>query len=903
MAGPSWPVSGFLEGARRWLRTVSACVPPGRRLDWLDEWEGELWQLWRRAGRVPRRYGRPRAAVLVYLAGAPVSALWEWKEEWVTDLWQDIRYGARTLVRAPGFLAVAVLTLALGIGANTTVFSLMNGLLFREPPGIAAPDDLVRIGRGRADDERFDNWSYPMYRDFAERSEWFSGVAGFASAGSVILGRGLDAEAVPGQIASHNYFDVLGVRMALGRDFLPGEVASPGAAPVTVISDALWRRRFGGSAEAVGAGVAVNGRDFEVIGVAPPGFGGSDVYRAPADIWIPTSMIETAFGPGSAGMLDRRMSSWFWMFARRAGGVTLEQARAATEALHARILDENPELEGQGIRVIPGIGLRPDERAGTESLGRLLFGIVLLVLLIACANLAGLVLARGTGRRGEMAVRSALGASRTRVLRQLLTESLLLAAAGGAVAVGLTWLASSRLAALIPYSVSVEFEPDGRVFGFALATAVVAAVLFGLLPALRAARADVRHSLAGHARTATHRGTRLRRGLVALQLALSFVLLSGTAVLLRSLYNARVVNPGFAADRVAVVDLDAGLRSGYDEDAGRAFYRRLRDDVAALPGVDAVGLVAELPIVDFQSNHTPNEPGTDLDVPRDGPPPPPVLSNYADAGYFDALGVPLLAGRTFRPGDHGEGAVRVVVIDRTLAERFFPDQDPVGRTLPFGADPDWDDPATVIGVVGAVRNRSLRGEPAAQYWIPFDRNYRGDMTVVARTSGDPAGLAARIGEAVQRLDPGMPVLRSAPLRRLIGGTLQETRLVSALIAIFGVIALALATVGLYGVMAYGVSQRTRELGIRIAVGATARDVLGLILRQGLWVSGIGLVIGIGLAAGALRLLRGMLFDVSPADPIALALGALVLMTAAVGAALVPAWRATRIEPVSALREE
>lgn len=887
------------RAARWFLVLVSVLVPSPRREEWLEEWSAELWQLLRRVEHGGR--GGGVVAMTAYLAGAPWSALLELREEWMRNVWQDVRYGARSLVRTPGFLAVAVFTLALGIGANTTVFSLVNGLLLREPTGITAPGDLVRIGRGHA--PTFDNWSHLVYRDFRERADWFSGVAGYAMAGTVIVGTGIDAEAVHTQLVSDNYFDVLGVRAHLGRGFVPAETASPGAGPVVVVSHDLWLRRLSGRDDVIGSTITVNGRALEVVGVAPEEFTGSEVFRAPTDLWLPTSMIDLTYGPGAASMLDRRGSSWFWVFARLAPGVTLEQAAAATESLYHRFDEENPEQAGQGVQVIPGIGMTPTDRAEAMAMSRILLAIVVLVLLIACANLAGLALARGAGRRGEMGVRTALGASRLRLVRHLLTESLLVALVGGAAAVGITWLAAGMLPAIFPWDLAVGLEPDRTVLLFALITAVLAALLFGLLPALRTSRTDLRGLLAGSSRSVAGRGTRLRRGLVALQLALSFVLLAGTGLLLRSLHNARTLDPGFAADHVAAISLDAGMRSGYDEQAARAFYRRLRDEAAARPGVAAVGLVAELPIADFGSNHTPYAPGeVPGDRPPGTPPPTPVLITFADAGYFDALGL-TLRGRTFEPGDYGKNAEPVVVINRAMAERFFGDDDPVGRLLPIMAEPDWDEPTRVIGVVSDFRNRSLREEPRDQYWIPFDRHYRGDMTLVVRTAGGPAPLARDLAALVERLDPGMPVLRAATLRDLVGGTLGETRMVSTLIAIFGSIALLLAAIGLYGVMAYSVAQRTRELGSRIAIGANARDIRRLVMAQGVRVAAAGLGAGLILAMAGLRVLQGMLFGVEPADPLALVAAAAVLLATAMTAALLPARRAMKVEPVRALAEE
>ncbi len=905
-----WPRSGLLAAGRSWLRGLSSLVPEGRREEWRSEWEAELWQLWRRATRVPERYagvvargegeGLLRlAAVMRYLAGAPFSVMHELKEEWMRDLWQDVRYGVRSLLRAPAFLVVAVLTLALGIGANTTVFSLVNALLFRAPPGIAAPGRLVRIGRGHA--PRFDNWSIPVYRDLRAGEEGLAEVAGFASAGSVIVGRGQDAAAVPAQMVSDNYFDVLGVPPELGRTFASEEVTEAGSAPVAVISHALWRARFGGDSAAIGSTLAVNGLAFRIVGVAPAEFGGSDILRSRTDVWVPYTMVETMLGPGTGELLRRRSSSWFWVFARLAPGVSFEQASAATRSLYAHLDEEHPDLAGQGIWLSRGVGLTPEDRASVRPTSRLLMGVVFLVLLIACANLAGLALARGANRRGEVGVRTALGASRVRVARQFLTESVLLALVAGPAALGLTWLVAAELPALVPYPVSVGFDPDGRVLALGLALALAAGVLFGLAPALASARSDVRAALAGSSRAVVGRGGRFGRGLVAAQLALTFVLLAGTSVLLRSLWSARALDPGFDADHVAAVTLDVGMRGGYDAGAGRAFYRDLLSAARALPGVTAVGLASELPVADFQSNHTPLAPGEKTD--RDAPPPAPVLSSPAGAGYFDAIGLPLVSGRTFVAGDYGEDAERVVVINQALAKRFFGDADPVGRVLPFAADPDWDAPTRVVGVAADSKNRSLRAPSWAQYWYPWGREYRGGMTLVARTAGDPRPLVAGLTELVQRIDPGMPVLRAAPLRELVGGTLRDTRMLSSLIAIFGALALVLAAVGLYGVMAYTVARRTREMGVRIAMGATRRVVLLMVLRQGLRLVVIGLALGIPLALAGLRLLESSLFQVSPADPLSLAAGAAVLVLVATAAAVIPARRATRVEPAAALREE
>ncbi len=912
MSGPRPP---RLYRPGRWaLVGLSIFVPGSRREAWLEEWAGELWVLLRRAERRTSgsaSSGSGVVALVRYLAGAPWSAAHAIKEEWMSDIWQDVRYGARSLLRSPAYLVVAVVTLALGIGANTTVFSLVNGLLLREPAGIASPDQLVRLGRGQLragattqQDGRFDNWSYPVYLDFRERADWFSGVAGFANAGSLIVGTGVDARAVPGQLVSHNYFDVLGVDLALGRDFVPEETASAGAGPVVVISHALWRERFSGRRDAIGEALVINGRSFEVVGVAPREFRGSNILAAPTDVWIPASMIATAYGPGTESMLGRRGSSWFWIFARLAPGTGFEQVEVATQTLYARFDEEHPDVAGQGVSVARGIGMTPSDRTEAVRLTRILLAIVGVLLLIACANLAGLALARGAGRTAELGVRTALGASRPRLVRQLLTESLLVALLGGAAALGITWLAAGELHRLVPYSLSVAFEVDRAVLVFALVAALSAAVLFGLLPALRATRRDVRDVLAGTSRSVAGGGTRLRRGLVALQLALSFVLLAGTGLLLRSLYEARTLDPGFAADEVATVDLDVGMRSGHDEEAGRLFYRRLREETGAIPGIEAVGLVGEIPIAHFQSNHTPIAPGEEPGQrPKGTPPPPPVLSNTADAGYFDAIGLPLLAGRTFEPGDYGENAPQVAVISRTLAERFFGDDDPVGRTLPFGAEPDWKQSTRVVGVVGALRNRSLAAEPWAQYWIPFDRNYRGGMTLVARTPGDPEAMAAKLGQVVERIDPGMPILQAGSLRSRIGGTLGETRVVSALIAVLGALALLLAAVGLYGVMTYTVARRGRELGIRVALGATSADVRRMIVGEGLLVGAIGLGAGIALALAGLRLLQGMLFDTRPADPLALSAAAVVLMVVTLFASILPARRATRVQPREVLEQE
>lgn len=813
------------------------------------------------------------------------------------DLWQDVRYGLRTLARSPGFTVVAVVTLTLGIGANTTVFSLVNALLFRDPPGLEAADRLVQIGRGQA--PTFDNWSYPVYRDFRERADWFSGVAGFSGVGAVV-GRGPSAEAVSAQLVSDNYFEVLGVRPVLGRGFRPDEASAEGVVAVVVLSHRLWQSRYNGDAAVLGATLPVNGRDFEIVGVAPAAFGGPDVFRRASDLWIPATMVAALYGPSAEGMLERRGSSWFWVVGRLADGVSADQARQATEALYARLDEEHPELAGQGVRMVEGVGLRPGEREQTATISRLLLGIVALVLLIACANLAGLGLVRGAGRRGEVGVRAALGASRARVVRQMLTESLLVGLAGGLAAFLLTALVAGELPRLVPYAVSVPFDPDLKVFLFGLGIALGAGVLFGLLPSWTASRADLREALSGDTRGSTPRA-RVRTALVAVQLALSFVLVAGTGLLLRSLWRAQVLDPGFDADRIGVLSVNADRRSGYDEARGRVFFDGLREEAASVPGAEAVGLVGELPVADFHSNHTPRprgyEPGSAA-----GPPPLPVFFNHADAGYFAAMGMELVRGRTFEAWDHGTDAEPVAVVNETLARRFFGQDDPVGRLLPFDARPR-SGARRVIGVVADHRNHSLRNAPRAEYWVPFGRHYRGDMSLVVRARGRPEAMLPLLAERVERVDPGMPVLRAATLRQLVGGTLRETRMVSALIAIFGGVALVLAAVGLYGVTSYTVARRTREFGVRIAMGATGSALLGMVLRQGIYVGLMGLALGAGLALVALRLLRGLLFGVSPADPVSMAGGAMLLLAVALLAALVPAVRAAKVEPVRALTRE
>ncbi len=830
-------------------------------------------------------------------------------------LWQDVRYGARALWKSPGFTLVAALSIALGIGANTAIFSLVNATLLRRLP-VHEPERLANVFSGTPG-SLYSTASYPDYVDFRDRGgEVFQGLAARGGI-SASLGVGDETDLVVGSIVTGNYFEVLGVSAARGRTLTPEDDLRPGAHPVVVISHGLWQRRFGG-AEVVGREVGLNGQQFNIIGVLPAEYTGVDLGRAD-DIYVPMSMQAVMRPPrgGYSGemnpdLLKARGNRWLWITGRLKPGVEPEQARAALAVVSKQLDQTYTETNSDRIVTLTNAGEGdPQARGSLVSVAGLLLSVVGIVLLIACANVANLLLARASGRRKEMALRLALGASRWRVVRQLLTESVLLSLLGGASGLVLALWAIDLMKAAPPPAgalpVAPAFTVDVRVLGFTLALSALTGVLFGLAPALQASRPDLVPALKDET-VSLDRGRRfsLRSLLVVAQVALSLVLLVGAGLFLRSVGHARAIDPGFDAERLLVAQLNINLLR-YTRVQGREFYRQVVERVGALPGVESVSLARNVALTGSASTRGlmiegQTGEGNDLRSENSGPAAgdQTVGVNVVGLSYFQTLGVPLVRGRDFSTSD-AEESPSVVVVNEAFAARHFAGQDPLGKRLSFnGARGPWRE---IVGIARDSKYYTLGEARTPFVYLPLAQNHETGMALVVRASGEPAALSGVVRREVQSLERNLPVTDARPMTEVVGAALYAARTGATLLTGFGLLALVLAAVGLYGVMAYSVARRTREVGIRMALGARGRDVLRLVLGEALVLVACGVVLGLAGAWAASRLLAGFLYGVSTTDPVAFLGTTAVLVAAALLACFIPARRATKVDPMVALRYE
>jgi putative ABC transport system permease protein len=822
----------------------------------------------------------------------------------MTLLPADLRFAFRQLRRSPGFAVAAVACLAIGIGASTAVFGFARALL-APSPFVAAPERLARAFVDWHNGLQFGAFSYPDYRDLRDRNRVFSGFA-VETPTPLLLGTGGEGERLWGSIASGNYFSVLGVTMALGRGFLPEEDAAPGSRPVAVLSHGLWRRRFGGDPAVVGRAITLNGHPFTVVGVAPPGFTGANAGVETA-VWVPMAMQAVAV-PGREAFEAREIHWIPFAIGRLKPGVTLAAAQASLNALMATLAEEHPDTDrGATIALYPEAhaSLHPYVRGKVAGFLGLLAGAVGLILLLACANVAGLLVARGVARQREMAVRLALGAGRGRLLRQLLAESLVLALGAGAVGLALSLGLARALGGLdlprhLPLGVHVGL--DGRLFAFALAAAVATTCLFGLAPALAATRPRLAAALkegGGGGRAWRRPGGWLRPGLVVGQVALSLVFLLAAGLALESLANARRIDLGFEPRGQLLAGLDLGLQ-GYDRARGEEFFRRLRERVETLPGVEAAGYARLVPL-SLRTFQTPVEP--EGWVATADAAPPSVDYNFIGPGYFTAMGVPRLAGRGFADEDR-DLAPPPAVVNETFARRFWGAGPAAGAAAALGKSVKvFGVEHRVAGVVGDGKYFTLGEDPRPYVYLPLPRYYRGDLTLHVRTAGDPAALAAAVRREVAALDPAVAVYDLAPMSVHLRLALLPARLAATVVTAFAAVALLLAAVGLYGVIAFWVGQRRREMAVRLALGAAPREVLALVVRQGMALAGVGLALGLAAGAAVLHLAARLLYGVSAADPGAYVAALAVLAAAALTASLLPARRAVGVDPAAALRAE
>ncbi|MGE0353682.1 MAG: ABC transporter permease [Gemmatimonadales bacterium] len=799
----------------------------------------------------------------------------------------DFRLALRGLVRSPGLTLLIVLSLALGIGANTTVFTWMDTLVFRPLPVVPQPDRLVVL-EARAPGGGGWSLSYPAWRDWNAAQRSFEGIAGFKFSQLSLRDEGdPQAQRVWGLAVTGNYFDVLQVRPMLGRTFLPDEEAA--SALVAVISHGLWQRKFHGDSGVIGHQVMVNGSAVTIVGVVPPRFGGTTVGLG-FDMWLPVTLLN---GAG----IERRGNHWLDAFARLKPGVTLGQARADLDAVAGRLAREHPDSDPHGSVVTPF------SEDGAPSWFRPIFaallGITALVLLIACANVANLLLARAIARQREIGVRVALGASRWRIIRQLLTESAVLAVLAGGAGILVAFVSRNLLLAFIPatpFPVALDIQLNPRILAFAVLVSVLTAVVFGLVPALRASRPDLIPTLKDELGSGIGARSRLRSTLVAGQIALSVIALVAAGLFVRSLRNAQAVDPGFRDPaHLLLISTDLTL-AGYESQApAQEVLDRLLAKIRAVPGVAEASYASAIPLGFGGSSSSRLEvegyqPAADENMS--------IENNRVGPGFFPAMGVPLLEGRGILETDRSDAA-RIAVVNQAFAERYWPGEDPIGRRFNAGGDVWY----TVVGIAQTGKYHKLSESPEPYVYFPNAMRFRYDLDFLVRTSSAPEALVAPLRRAFAEVDPNIPFLDPRTMEDHIGAAVFIQRIGAWLLAGFGTLALLLSAIGIYAVVWFGVSRRTREIGVRVALGASRRDVLGLIVGQSMRVAAIGMALGIVGALGVGRLLQSQLFGVNPRDPLTFSAIALVLSVVAIVASWLPARKAAGVDPVVALKSE
>jgi predicted permease len=877
----------------RLIALIGSIVPRRLRADWRQEWETELCHRERLLADWDRLDWRNRLDLLRRSSSAFVDAVWLQKKRLEADVFQDLRYGVRMLWTHPGFATVAIVTLALGIGANTAIFTLLDKLLLRTLP-VEQPNQLVAfVSDGKGEPGIF---SYPGYVNLRDHNDVLSGLAASVQR-PFSLSDGAQTERLTGEIVSGNYFEVLGVRPTAGRFFRPEEDRTPGVHAVVVIGHALWRRRFGADPAVLGRTIAVNAHPYAIVGVAPPGFKGIRPATE-SEIYLPAMMAAQLHWPSGARLLSNPNWGWLHLIGRLKPGVPRARAQAALAVLSEReqgtIGAKRPAAPRDALLLLDGSRGHTDRVRDLSQPLTLMMGVVGFVLLISCANVANLLLARASTRSREIAVRLAVGASRLRIVRQFLTESSLLAVLGGGVGLALAYGLLGLLqrfqqpASHVPRTLDGTF--DGRTLGFTLVLSVVTGVAFSLAPALQASGRDLVSGLKEDAagQSSGPRRVGVRNLLVVAQVALSLVVLIGAGLFVKSLRALQAVDPGFEASNVVTASFALDL-NGYDRTRGRAFLTNVVERVSALPGVEAVSFGH---IVAFSDSFWFGRVEIDGYQPQEGE----RMGfdfNVISPNYFATLGTPLVSGREFTLQD-SEQASKVIVINEVMARRYWPGQEAVGKRTSRGE---------VVGVVRNTREKGVMADPRPTVYMPLEQSYVPQLTLHVRSATDPAATVAALRREVRALDPALPLYNVRTLADQRDGSLHTERVAAALLALFGAIALILAAVGLYGVLSYSVTARTREMGIRLAQGAQPRDLLTLVVGQGMRLTVVGLVVGVAAAFALTRLIEQLLFGVTATDPLTFAVVPLLLAGVALAACWIPARRATRMDPLAALRHE
>jgi macrolide transport system ATP-binding/permease protein len=818
-------------------------------------------------------------------------------------LGQDLRYAARMLRKTPGFTAVAVLTLALGIGANTAAFTIINTLLLNPLPvehasQLAAVNTAVAKNNSEPVDLR--PISFLNLKDYREKNRAFSSLAGYSSPTALTISTGPESQRVFAEVVTGNYFDALGIRPLLGRFFLPDEDAIPGANPVVVIGYAAWQGRFGGTSDILGRTIKLNHLTFTIIGVAPQGFKGVNAIFGP-DMWVPSMMAEQVLPAQQHNALVDRTILTFTGAGRLKSGVSLSQAQAEMKTIAVALEKEYPDAsQGQTVTVQPltQAALAANQRQGLLFGSALLMAIVGFVLLIACSNVANLLLARAAARRQEIAVRMALGASRWRLVRQLLTESVLLGLFSGILGFLFGYEGCQLLWSFRPAEVAQNFvDPhlNANVFVFVLVVALFTGLIFGIAPALRSSRTPIVETLKEETRTAgrSARSITLANALLVGQVAVSLVLLVTAALFLRSVQREYTIDPGFETKNLALLLLYPG-QQGYDRTKTEQFYKDVRDRLATVPGVASLSWATNLPfwrraetgiVVEGQEQRKKSEAISSV-------------VNTIDLQYFPTMGIPLLAGRDFTQDDR-EGATLVAITNDTMASRYWPGQDPLGKRLQLPGQKEF---RQIVGIVKTANYQTLGESPQSCVYIPLRQNYSESMVLYVRTERNPAQVIPALQSEIRNIDPALPIDDIRTGTKLIEQALWGAKIGVGLLGVFGFLALGLATIGLYGIMAYSVNQRRREIGIRMALGAGQASVLSLILRQGmtLVICGVGLGLMLSMLLG--RALSRFLYGVGAIDLPSLTGASLILLLVAVIACYLPARAASQVDPLVALHE-
>jgi len=848
---------------------------------------------------------------------------------WLDTVFRDLKYTYRMLARAPGFTAVAVLTLALGIGANTAIFSLLDQVLLRLLP-VKDPQQLVLLTmKGR---HYGSNWggnaiSHPMFRDFRDHNEVFSDMfCRFPTSASLSFGQ--QSERVFVELVSGTYFSTLGVVPAMGRILTPEDDVVPSGHPFVVLNYNFWKTRFAGDPQVVGRTLNLNNYKMTVVGVAQAGFDGVELGFSPK-IFIPIMMQPQIVVGNPEDMLKTRRTRWVNTFGRLKPGISQQQAKAALQPFMRSMLEmevqqkefnraskyDRDEFLKCSIDVLSGSQGRSYTRRQLTTPLWVLMATTGVVLLIACANLANLMLVRGSGRVKEIAVRLAMGATRPRIIGQLLIESLSLSVLGGITGLAVAFWADRALMKIYLPSdsggMNISSAPDLRILLFNLAVTVLTGIIFGLVPALQTTKPNIAGTLKDQAGAVVGGGGnhRLRKGLVVVQVTLSLLLLVGAGLFVRSLANLRNLGPGFSPARLVAFQIDPSL-NGYTPERLRIFYPQLSDALSSIPGVRSVGLASMRILEDNEWDSGMSVEGFTPAKPDEHAQP---YMNAIGPNYFATLGVPIIEGRDFTINDrhivkHGpeewNWAPTTVMINEKFAQKYFAGRNPIGLHLGFGTDPGTPTDMEVIGVVKDFKYTNLRDEIPVQAYIPYlgDR-FLGGMTIYVRTIGDANQLMSTVRSTVRDMDPNVPIYAMRTTEVTINESLSTERMIASLSAVFGFLATLLAVIGLYGVMAYTVAQRTREVGIRIALGAARGKVIWLVMREVLLLVAIGVIAGVTASVALTRVVQSQLFGLTPHDPLTLGLATAVLAVVACAAGYIPALRASRLDPMVALRYE